>query len=157
MSDKVKITHEQAEKIKEWHLHTGYLSILLKLHVNNELVSSDCLQSLTLDELARALYVGCEVVEEFKVGDLIIDKNDKYKTVIEITEIRTFNLFGYSYDEDGQEIGTCIRIEYARHATESEIAAEKERLMDNKLDTIWLNLSDEERDRLHDKLECGDY
>ena len=155
---KVKINQEQANRINYFRKDDEGKEDAIRYHLNTWLTPVNmCLNELSLNELVRALYVGCEVVEEFKVGDLIIDKNDKYKTVIEITEIRTFNLFGYSYDEDGQEIGTCIRIEYARHATESEIAAEKERLMDNKLDTIWLNLSDEERDRLHDKLECGDY
>ena len=112
---------------------------------------------MTLDELARALYVGYEVEVEFEVGDLIIDKNDNYKTVIEITEIETFHLFGNFYDERGQETGICIMTEYARRATESEIAAEKERILDKKIDEVLLDLGPHERTMLREKLECGDY
>ena len=77
-----------------------------------------------------------EAVNRFRVGDLIIDKNDNYRTVIKINEIETFHLFGNRSYEREQEIGLCIKIEDARHATESEIVAEKERLMGNKLDAI---------------------
>jgi len=154
--DKVKITQEQADKIRGWETHTAYLSKLLELHSKNLLDNSKCLQSLSLDELARALYVGYEVEEKFKVGYLITDKNDKYKTVIEITEIRTFNLFGNWYDEHGQGISTCIRTEYASHATEPEIAAEKERHLSQKIDKILFGLSSDERFRLGAKLEWGD-
>ena len=154
---KVKITQKQADKIWGWEMHTGGKSKLLELHAKYSLVCNNCLQSLTLDELARALYVGYEVEVEVKVGDLIIDKNDNYKTVIEITEIETFHLFGNWSDERGQETGICIMTEYARHATESEIAAEKGRRMDSKIDGLLVGLSSGERVRLREKLECGDY
>ena len=147
MSDKVKITHEQAEKIKEWHLHTGYLSILLKLHVNNALASSNCLQSLTLDELARALYVGCEVEPQFEVGDWVVHDNRNIAKIIYID-------CGIIYiDNDG--INTVSM--YYSHATESEIAEEKERRLSQKIDKILFGLSSDERFRLRAKLECGDY
>ena len=153
--DKPVITQIQAERIREWeHRET----LLLSFHVKKILSKrSKPLQSLTLDELARALYVGYEVEVEVKVGDLIIDKNDNYKTVIEITEIETFHLFGNWSDERGQETGICIMTEYARHATESEIAAEKGRRMDSKIDGLLVGLSSGERVRLREKLECGDY
>ena len=134
---KVKINQEQANRINYFRKDDEGKEDAIRYHLNTWLTPVNmCLNELSLNELVRALYVGCEVVEEFKVGDLIIDKNDNYKIVTEITEIETFHLFGNWSDERGQEIGLCIKIENARHATESEIVAEKERLMGNKLDAI---------------------
>lgn len=58
MMDKVKITREQADRIWGWELQTDGKSRLLKLHARNVLTESECLQSLSLDELARAIYAG---------------------------------------------------------------------------------------------------
>ena len=44
-----------------------------------------------------------------------------------------------------------------RYATGAEIASEKERRMDSKLDRMLVGLSNGESDRLHKKMECGDY
>ena len=44
-----------------------------------------------------------------------------------------------------------------KYSNESEIAEEKERILDKKIDEILLDLSDYERDMLYEKLECGDY
>ena len=72
--EKVVITREQADKIKGWEYHTGYPGRLLELHAQYLLTSSKCLQSLSLDELARCLYSeeGYEVEEKFKQHELVI-------------------------------------------------------------------------------------
>jgi len=155
MNDKVKITHEQAEKIRGWQAHTGYPTcILLELHVNNTLTFSKCLQNLTLDELARAIYIGYEVEEEFKVGDFVVYVHDGtvYQVVKKITEGNTHHdIIGCK-----GKLKYSVHRDHIRHATPTEIAAEIERRMNKKLDQILLDLSDGERDRLYKKLEWGD-
>ena len=71
---KIIVTQEQADKIKGWEYHTGYPGRLLELHAQYLLTSSKCLQSLSLDELARCLYSeeGYEVEEKFKQHELVI-------------------------------------------------------------------------------------
>ena len=135
------ITREQADKIKGWEWHTKYPSILLKIHVYNSLVCNNCLQDLTLDELARALYVGYEVEFEFEVGDWLV--NNRNSLMFQI--------------EDRQEDKDIARMNHIRHATESEIVEEKERRMDSKVDGLLVGLSSGVRVRLREKLECGDY
>ena len=141
--EKAKINQEQADKIKLWEWHTKYPSILLNLHVNNALVCNNCLQSLTLDELARAIYVGYEVEVEVKVGDWLV--NNRNGMIFQI--------------EDGlkDNLKDIVGAKHLRHATEPEIAAEKERILDKKIDEVLLDLGPHERTRLREKLECGDY
>jgi len=145
--EKVKINQEQADKIRGWEYHTGYPGRLLELRAQYLLTSSKCLQSLSLDKLARALYVGYEVeVEElepqFEVEDWVIHDGG---IAFKLSEFQLANL------------GKSNGLRNYRHATESEIAAEKKRRMDKKIDEIILDLSDEERDRLYEKLFRGDY
>ncbi len=104
--EKVKINQEQAEAIREWKYHTGYPGRLLELRAQYLLTSSKCLQSLSLDKLARAIYVGYEVEEEFKENDWVVNL---LGTVFELSEFQPVLLWGI------------------RHATEHEIAEEKER------------------------------
>ena len=154
----VVITQEQADRINYFRKDDERKGDAIRYHLNKWLAPVNmCLNELTLDQLTRALYVGYEVEENFKVGDLIIDKNDNYKTVIEITEIETFHLFGNWSDERGQEIGICIMMKYARHATESEIAGEEKSRMDKKINEIWIGLSDYERNGFYRKLVRGEY
>jgi len=125
--EKAKINQEQADKIKLWEWHTKYPSILLNLHVNNALVCNNCLQSLTLDELARAIYVGYEVEVEVKVGDWLV--NNRNGMIFQI--------------EDGlkDNLKDIVGAKHLRHATESEIVEEKGRYMGSKLDKILLDSS----------------
>ena len=122
--EKVKINQNQADKISEWKYHRGYPSKLLKLHTKNLLPYSKCLQSLTLDELARALYVGYEVeVEElepqFEVGDKVFYRtmDTGMHTIIDM-QAGICNL-------RGSVKLTNVKTSNIRHATESEIAEEK--------------------------------
>ena len=152
--DKPVITQEQEEKIRGWEYHTGYPGRLLELRAQYLLTSSKCLQSLSLDKLARALYVGYEVeVEEyFKVGDIVILETG-IGSIYTVEDIKAnlCNLSGTMQDYTGVEISTI------RHATESEIVEEEKRHKDKELDEILLDLSDEERDILYNKLVRGDY
>ena len=146
---KVVITREQADKIKGWEWHTKYPNILLELHVNNALICNKCLQSLTLDELARALYVGYEVAEEFEQGDWVVVNEDFFITIISnVYEGGIIQLFGNSDNFIGKDL---------RHATPTEIEEEEKRRMDKKINEIWIDLSDYERNGLYKKLVRGDY
>jgi len=149
---KIIVTQEQADKIKGWEWHTKYPNLLLNLHVNNALVYNNCLQSLTLDELARAIYVGYEVEEKFKVGDKVILETgiEKIYTVGAIRANRCY-LSGVA-----EEI-TNVETSNIRHATESEIAREEKSRMDKKINKIWIDLSDYERNGFYRKLVRGDY
>ena len=121
---KIIVTQEQAEAMNSCKKDDGDKGEAIRHHINTWCAPPNrCLNELSLDELTEALYVGYEVEEHFKVGDFIIDKNDSYKKVIKITEIKTFHLFGNLSDRQGQEKGFSILRPYARYATESEIAA----------------------------------
>jgi len=146
---KVVITQEQADKIWGWEMHTGGKSKLLELHAKNLLADSKCLQSLTLDELARAIYVGCEVeVEElepqFEVGDWVVNTCHNSIFQLEQSEVKDF-------------FERIPVLKHIRHATESEIAGEEKSRMDKKINEIWIGLSDYERNGFYRKLVRGEY
>ena len=149
MMEKVKINQEQADKIKEWKYHTGYPGRLLELRAQYLLTSSKCLQSLTLDELARVIYVGYEVEEKFKVGDKVFYRtmDTGMHTIIDM-QAGICNL-------RGSVKLTNVETSSIRHATKSEIAGEEKRRTNKKLDEILLDLSEGEKDMLYERLECG--
>jgi len=146
--EKAKITQEQADKIWGWEWHTGGKSKLLGLHAKNLLGDSKCLQSLTLDELARAIYVGCEVEENDWVVRMDHEIEEPYKVIGRTDE-------GHIQIDD--ESASLLPSSVFRYATTQEIAAEKEHRMDSKLDRIWIGLSDYERNGFYRKLVRGDY
>ena len=149
---KVVITQEQADKIRGWEYHTGYPDRLLELRAQYLLTSSKCLQSLSLDKLARAIYVGYEVEERFEVGNWV---NHDDRNIGKITKIKDGNIFIDVPLNHGEYINTVSK--YFEYATESEIAGEEKRRMDKKINEIWIGLSDYERNGLYRKLVRGDY
>ena len=150
--EKIKVTQKQAEHIKYFERDRYYA---LEHKVNGTFSSSGCLDELSLDELAIALYVGYEVEEEFKVGDYVVANFDKNSKVREITDIFDLHTGGYSVLDifDGEK-SVNIELSVLRHATESEIVQEEARRTDKKLDDLLLNLSNKERVRLCNKLIC---
>ncbi|RDW17025.1 hypothetical protein CWR48_15600 [Oceanobacillus arenosus] len=131
MSEKVKVTKEQAEAIKK----------AVELHGEDYVVDTHCLKQknrslwthyLALNDmemwkLARAVYRGYEVEPEFKVGDKIIDSLVDNCPIIEVTEIEKYYLIGFWLTDIGSKVTTSVKRHRARHATPSEIAQEKER------------------------------
>jgi len=158
--EKAKITQEQADKIWGWEWHTGGKSKLLGLHAKNLLGDSKPLQSLTLDELARAIYVGYEVEEKFKQGEWVVVTFKLHTTIYgktkKITDVKKSCSVGDDiyFELDGK--GAVYQNEI-RHATESEIAGEEKSRMDKKINEIWIGLSDYERNGFYRKLVRGDY
>ena len=135
---KVVITQEQAERINCFRKDDERKGDAIRYHITKWLAPVNmCLNELTLDELARALYVGYEV----EVGDWLV--NNRNGLMFQI--------------EDRQEDKDIARMNHIRHATESEIAEEEKRLTNKKLDEILLDLSDNETDMIHERFECGDY
>ena len=149
--EKVVITQEQADRIREWETHAGYLSKLLELHSKYSLSRSKCLQDLTLDELARALYVGYKVEEEFEHWNwvYILETGEVGRVDRNYSGIGFVDVYDHNYYTKGYKPNEI------RHATESEIAEEEKRRTNKKLDEILLDLSEYERDMLYERFECG--
>ena len=153
--DKPIINKNQADRIWAFEWRKNNPSKLLEFHVKHTLSDSKCLQSLSLEQLARALYVGYEVEEEFEVGDFVVNMHGGtvLKVINKITESGTY----YEVVRCGSGLKESIHRDRLRHATESEIAEEEERHTNVKIDGLLVGLSSGERVRLREKLECGDY
>jgi len=154
--DKPIINKNQADRIWAFEWRKNNPSKLLEFHVKHTFSSSKCLQSLSLDELARCLYVGYEVeVEElepqFEVGDKVFYRtmDTGMHTIIDM-QAGICNL-------RGSVKLTNVETSNIRHATESEIVEEEKRRMDKKINEIWIDLSDYGRNELYKKLVRGDY
>ena len=126
MSEKVKITRDQAEALKKFPENKK--SDIVRQHIVgrwlNEYIT---LNHLNTDELIKALYIGYEVEPEYSVGDYVVTDTGI------IGKITHFNPDNDNHafldvklnNGTGRYANTFIR--YFRHATSSEIAAEKER------------------------------
>lgn len=115
---KVKLYKEQAEELelqkKELPIH-GIVTRRMLSSRNNK-----TFESIDLDTLIRALYIGYKVEETFKVGDWVVHSNGNIIRQIEKVERDRVNV------TDGED-GYIWGISYIRHATPSEIAEEKQR------------------------------
>lgn len=149
---KVKITREQADRINVWKTVMGDMSRLLELQAKGLLVKSKSLQELSLDELARAIYVGYEVEEEFSKGDWVVVTFELHTTIYgkikKITDVKDSLAAGHDVYFNLEGDGVVYQNEI-RHATESEIVQEEARRMDKKLDKLLLELSNDERINLY--------
>src|SRR5699024_10052949 len=82
MSEKVKLTKEQAEAIE--YIRENSIDANMNLQINGGWDDKrSVLGSLSLDEFIRALYIGYEVEETFEVGDTVVLNSGK---VVEILE-----------------------------------------------------------------------
>jgi hypothetical protein len=126
--EKVKITREQAGAI-EYCIEEYGKDKTINSHANGTWAyECEPLNNLDFSELAKALYVGYEVEPEFKIGEKIVDESDANKTIITVKGEAYGKLYGYWTDhETNTHVGTTVRKVNARHANDSEIAAEKER------------------------------
>lgn len=151
--EKVVITQEQANAI-EWVMKFSDKSSTVEEHIEYRLEESGWklddlkpLNELSTDYLIRALYIGYEVEPEFKVGDWV---------VCEVPEGASSNIYkvtdnaGYSVNLDNM-YGN-FKKNKIRHATESEIAEEKERRNENKAREVISSLKSEEVAKIRDIL-----
>lgn len=106
--EKVKLTREQAEEIEI--RNKGFAKEeTIKNHIFGWSYI-ECLNELTLDEMIRALYIGYEIEETFKVGDWVFDRESVYKIISK-------------HHADDLNKGMYLK---ARHATPEEIEEEKQ-------------------------------
>lgn len=123
MIEKVKVSQEIAEALGI-RLGKGIPSNILKHHITDGWSNpiNKALNDLSVDDLARALYIGYEVEPEYKKGDFVV--NTRENTIYEVYSDGRNDC--YHMERDGEEYHH-IHKDYLRHATESEIAQEKER------------------------------
>lgn len=120
--ERVKVTQEQAELMEEVRGCASVSELCYERCLNGSWIGIyEPLNELNADEFARALYIGYEVIPEFKKGDWVVNAAG---TIGEIKEIegRIFQVFWGS----GMPM-RCNKDVFERHATEEEIAEEKER------------------------------
>lgn len=130
MIEKISVTQSQANKLKE------YLEVCRKAGKNplDVFASSGCelndyyesLNSLSIEDMARAILIGYEIEPVYKVGELvtITAPNSKFGKVYEIIEEQDIGVYLLKMES----INTMLwHIEEFRHATPEEIKAEKER------------------------------
>ena len=134
MSEKVKLTKEQAKHID------GFIDA----H-NKGLLPSSLTVSLSL--LADTIKYGYEVEPEFKVGDYVTKIDTKRVGRIQKIKGKSCLIEG-----DGRWYFDNLK-HYFRHATPEEIAEEKERRLNKKLDDVLSRLTKEEIRQLINKLD----
>lgn len=130
MIGKVKLTREQAvimelfktSKSKENILKDILMAEKQAYHKNNE-----CLKSLSFEDMARALLIGYEVEETFKVGDWVIYTNKKEESFT--GKIEGFESHGFIKTDiyADAKVKQWFRKNNIRHAAPEEIKVEKER------------------------------
>jgi len=156
--EKVKVSQEIANAIKNIKQPEGAIEhhVMRRNFVTEK---KKALNSLTLDELIRAIYVGYEVVEKFSKGDWVVVTFELHATIYgkikKITDVKESLAAGHDvyFNLEGDGVVYQNEIRHAR-PEEIEIAEEKERRTDKKLDDLLLNLSNKERVRLCNKLIC---
>src|SRR5699024_2290283 len=111
MSEKVILTKEQAEAI-ETKKSTGSAAVAKHLE-GWTWKENKCLNDLSMEQFVKALYIGYEVEETFKVGDWV--KDTSTNAVIKIKDRQHRNNINDP------------RYSTVRHATPEEIAKEKQR------------------------------
>jgi len=146
---KIIVTQDQADRINYFRKDDESKGEAIRHHVNKWLSSvNTCLNELSVDQLARALYVGYEVEENDWVVRMDHEIEEPYKVIGRTDE-------GHIQIDD--ESASLLPSSVFRYATTQEIAAEKEHRMDSKLDRIWIGLSDYERNGFYRKLVRGGY
>jgi len=123
--EKVKLTPEQAEAIKYLKEQKGLFNHeIVQLHVKTSGAYWDgdkekFIRALDVDALIRALYIGYEIEETYKIGDWLHVVTPNFEFVAKVID---------EYDEYTEfDNGKKLSAFEFRKATPEEIAAEKER------------------------------
>ena len=124
MMEKVKLTQEQADAVK-----TAVAKFTFEESMENHLAgwispARSCLNGINTEELARALLIGYEIEETYKVGDWVRYWRTDCSAIIGKIEViaEKERLFKADNCPDERRIS-----DITRHATPEEIKAEKER------------------------------
>lgn len=151
MSGKVKITQEQADWLERYELTQDQIDHYIDIQPFRKRPDSPIVD-WSASKLAKALYTGYEVEPEFKMGQWIYDITDKNKTVIEVAYATDRRVHGF-WKTQYSDIDTHVAIENARHFTKEEIAKEKERRLDVKLNGLLSGLNKDKKYKLLEKLK----
>lgn len=119
---KVVITKEQADEIKRLLQRGETRKSIVLIKVYDWFHKSLIVNSMDLDLLICALYIGYEVEPEFKSGDWVFNKKSK-----RIAKISLFGVDEAGARVDDFESDTVYQVDEIRHATQEEIEQEKER------------------------------
>ena len=109
------------------------------------------LNDLTPSQMARALYIGYEVEPTYTKGDWVITEGGTVGEVYMNSDVRTtVHLDVHQERSDGMvTVARAVKTDdILRHATPEEIAEEKERRTDEKLNDILEGLNPKEKYRL---------
>lgn len=124
MMEKVKLMPAQADAIEKALKYNGEdKEQLINKHADNKWITDtySALNDLSQADMARAVLIGYEVEEEYKVGDKIVHLHDRHPGVYTVREVHFHGvLVGEFFDLE-------FRIKDIRHATPEEIKAEQER------------------------------
>lgn len=118
MIEKVKVTFEQAREIEE----IRDADYAINIHGLNKRPDK-FIATMTTAQIARALYIGYEVEDKFKVGDWVVSKLTG--NICKIADIDGIQLWGLWGKET--HVLQFNPENIVRHATPEEIKAEKER------------------------------
>lgn len=129
MTDKVKITQEQADAIEREVGGGGDRETPVEIHVNGwKHHENQCLNNLSLEEFVRALYIGYEVEPEFRDDEWVFLVDG---TITRILYVRDDEIMPYpsGIKFSHGKGGDCwyAYSDIKRHATPEEIAKEKTR------------------------------
>ena len=122
MTEKVVLTREQAEAIERGIKIYGKSRIMNDHEADGWVGNLVNLNGITKDEMARALYIGYEVEETFKVDDWVTSVSG---ATCQITKIRGEEVWGQWNRLTVTE--NYIKKVNVRHATPEEISKEKQR------------------------------
>ncbi|WP_079708109.1 hypothetical protein [Paraliobacillus ryukyuensis] len=124
MSEKVKVTKKQAEILDNCKNKTSLLRrTILSILSGKE----SAMYELSTDDLAKAIYIGYEVEEEYKKNDWIVVEDCPCDHIIgKVQKIKDVeHIEGYDTMYHYEDWWSDKRKTKLRHATEQEIAQEK--------------------------------
>lgn len=133
MTEKVKLTREQAEAVDNWlsaATAMDGISALLDAHADMErwVGVFAPMNDLSQADMARALLIGYEIEKEYKIGDWVVWETEHERRVLQIDRISKLTTGEKVFGDEGFWL-ECIK----RHATPEEIKAEQERRVWKKI------------------------
>ncbi|MFD1450867.1 hypothetical protein [Oceanobacillus sojae] len=131
--EKIQLTQDQERALKEAWQEKGKAG-LINYHSLTEYDNNwASLGQLSTDDIARALYIGYEVIPQFKVGDWVIFEYKAVRVIGEILEIETDEFFTAKVDDPKYQVPQNIALSKLRHVIPEEIQQEKKRRFWEKL------------------------
>ncbi|GGP17261.1 hypothetical protein [Oceanobacillus neutriphilus] len=121
--EKIQVTQKQADWLERYELTQEQIDHYINIQPYKKRPDSPIVD-WDAAKLARALYVGYEVIPQYKVGDWVVYVPDN--SIWEITK-DTYNDGTHINLMNGNEIMNVVSANHLRHATPEEIQQEKKR------------------------------